>query len=222
MVEYLPKLQKRKLNGHRKPVLCLAHSSERLAYHNSVPSTTTSVNKHHEQSPSAEYNTIHHPSLLLSGSEDGTARLWDLRTRKTSLCMVLPQSTDSDDGDNNSNEVVSVAFHPSINNVETRQQQDNCKEEVTSQPQPSSIIPNDCTVYATTSNRIYGYDLRYHSITYSTSPIILLVLMRLINCHSLFLIDNNNNMGRRKRVVIMTVVVGGITCLRRMIVVKFI
>ena len=172
VVEYLPKLQKRKLNGHRKPVLCLAHSSERLAYHNSAPSTTTSSIKHHEQSPSAEYNTIHHPSLLLSGSEDGTARLWDLRTRKTSLCMVLPQSTDSDDGDNNSNEVVSVAFHPSINNVETRQQQDNCKEEVTSQPQSSSIFPNDCTVYATTSNRIYGYDLRYHSITYSTSPII--------------------------------------------------
>ena len=31
--EYSPRLQKRTLKGHQKPVLCLAHSSERLAYH---------------------------------------------------------------------------------------------------------------------------------------------------------------------------------------------
>ena len=37
-------------------------------------------------------------SLLLSGSDDQTARLWDLRTSRTSLCLKTP------------GEVTSVAF----------------------------------------------------------------------------------------------------------------
>lgn len=40
-------------------------------------------------------------SLLLSGSEDETARLWDLRTSKTALCLLA------------GGEVTSVAFAPS-------------------------------------------------------------------------------------------------------------
>ena len=40
-------------------------------------------------------------SLLLSGSEDETARLWDLRTSKTALCLLA------------GGEVTSVAFVPS-------------------------------------------------------------------------------------------------------------
>lgn len=50
-----------------------------------------------------------HPSLLLSGSEDGTARLWDLRTNKSVYCMILPKK---DAGE--VLEVTSVAFHPHI------------------------------------------------------------------------------------------------------------
>ena len=76
--EYTPKLQKRTLKGHKKAVLCLAHSSERLSYYSNNNATTTST-------------TNQNPNLLLSGSEDGTARLWDLRTRKTSICMELPR-----------------------------------------------------------------------------------------------------------------------------------
>jgi WD40 repeat protein len=40
-------------------------------------------------------------SLLLSGSEDETARLWDLRTSKTALCLLA------------GGEVTAVAFAPS-------------------------------------------------------------------------------------------------------------
>ena len=146
--EYSPRLQKRTLKGHQKPVLCLAHSSERLAYY------SDEGNEH-----------THHPSLLLSGSEDGTARLWDLRTRKTSLCMVLPNN---DDDVSDGNEVTSVAFHPSIVEEEQRKDGasgDGCK----------SLLPiqhYDCTVYATTANKVYGYDLRYHSANTSMSPIL--------------------------------------------------
>ncbi|KAL7534535.1 hypothetical protein ACHAXR_006278, partial [Thalassiosira sp. AJA248-18] len=137
-------IQKRSLKGHRKPVLCLAHSSERLAYYP---------------------DSVHHSSLLLSGSEDGTARLWDLRMRKTALCMMVPRAENED-----CNDVTSVAFHPSI--VEERQKDamndDMCKEDSTNALLP---IQHDCTVYASTANNVYGYDLRHHSTT-STVPII--------------------------------------------------
>jgi len=145
--EYTPKLQKRTLKGHKKAVLCLAHSSERLSYYNNNNNATTS------SSPSTNQN----PNLLLSGSEDGTARLLDLRTRKTSICMELPRINAVD-----RNEVVSVAFHPSINEshkVEGADGDDNINS--------WSINNNDCTVYASTSNKVYGYDLRHHSTAVS-------------------------------------------------------
>ena len=65
----------------------------------------------------ADVTLTHHPNLLLSGSEDGTARLWDLRMRKTAYCMIVPSK------ENEHNDVTSVAFHPSI--VEGGQ---NCEE----------------------------------------------------------------------------------------------
>ena len=140
---YSPKLQKRILKGHRKPVLCLAHSSERLTYRN------------------APYQH-HHPSLLLSGSEDGTARLWDLRSRKSVLCMVMPPNEEG-------NDVTSVAFHPSVA-AEVPQPSEG---ERSTRDTSDRWLPlhNDCTVYASAANRVYGYDLRNHS-TASTAPII--------------------------------------------------
>lgn len=44
----------------------------------------------------------HCNSLLLSGSEDKTARVWDLRTSRTALCLVAGE------------QVTSVAFAPTI------------------------------------------------------------------------------------------------------------
>ena len=136
---YRPKLQKRLLKGHSKQVTCVAHSSERASPDDTSPQ--------------------HHPSLLLSGSEDGTARLWDLRTRKTSICMVIPQNGVD------SNEITSVSFHPSRNDS------DNPGD---SQPGgSSSLLPllRDCTVFLATTNKVYGYDLRHHS-NVDISPIV--------------------------------------------------
>ena len=82
---YSPKVQKRTLKGHRQPVLCISHPGDHAKY-----SSITDA-----------------PSLLLSGSEDGTARLWDLRTRKTAYCMIVPKIDET-------NDVTAVAFHPSI------------------------------------------------------------------------------------------------------------
>lgn len=87
--EYSPKVQKRTLRGHRQPVLCISHPADHAKY--------SSSDAH-----------LHHPSLLLSGSEDGTARLWDLRTRKTAYCIIVPTI------ENEPNDVTAVAFHPSI------------------------------------------------------------------------------------------------------------
>lgn len=117
-----PKLQKRSLKGHNKAVLCLAYSTERLAY---TPKSKKDI----------DVDGIAHPNLLLSGSEDGTARLWDLRTRKTAYCIIIPKSEDGEALDVNS-----VAFHPSI--------LDGYDGSKTAE----SILDGskDCTVYVTT------------------------------------------------------------------------
>ncbi len=85
---YSPKIQKRTLKGHRQPVLCISHPGDHAKY--------------------SSITDAHHPNLLLSGSEDGTARLWDLRTRKTAYCIIVPTI------ENEPNDVTAVAFHPSI------------------------------------------------------------------------------------------------------------
>ena len=74
------------LKGHSGQVLCLDHASSK-------------------KSSIKDKTTIHdHSNLLMSGSEDGTARLWDLRSSyNASLCILSP--TDS-------KEITSVSFSP--------------------------------------------------------------------------------------------------------------
>jgi hypothetical protein len=104
--ELLPKIQRRMLRGHRRPVLCLAHSSEQPPpLRRRRPRDDLLDNLDNEHAPH------HHPSLLLSGLEDSTACLWDLRTRWTLLCMIVPHGPGNKHGNT---EVACVAFHPSI------------------------------------------------------------------------------------------------------------
>lgn len=67
--EFDEDLQKVSLRGHKGSVLCLASN-------NNSDNTIISGEK---------------MNLLLSGSEDGTARIWDLRTHKTCMCILSPQ-----------------------------------------------------------------------------------------------------------------------------------
>ena len=122
-----PKLQKRTLKGHHKAVLCLSHSTERLPY----------TSKYHVSDDGNGTTHHYHPSLLLSGSEDGTARLWDMRTRKTAYCMLTPK----EGGD--VSEVTSVSFHPSISDCDERN-----KADLTVEQSNNSILKGkrDCTV----------------------------------------------------------------------------
>jgi len=127
-----PKLQKRVLRGHCAPVLCLAHSSER-------PVVTSPGRPLPDR-----------PDLLLSGSADGTARLWDSRAGRAALCVAVPSN-----GDGSAAEVAAVAFHPLPYDEE------------------SSAIRHECTVYVGAGNRVYAYDLRQHAASASTGPIVM-------------------------------------------------
>ena len=81
-----------KLSGHKGPVTCLEHSSQ-----------AKSVNKNKVK----QTNEIA-PSCLLSGSEDGTTRLWDFRCgNRAALCIISPGNE----------EVTAVGFHPIIDDV---------------------------------------------------------------------------------------------------------
>lgn len=106
-----PKVQKQTLRGHRKQVLCLAHSSERLSRCPPAKRIDEQAKIHSSCASATGYvdnsEACHDPTLLLSGSEDGTARLWDLRMKRASYCMMIPR----DEG-GGVPEVTSVAFHP--------------------------------------------------------------------------------------------------------------
>ena len=81
------------LKGHQAPVLSLAHSS-----------TSHATNQKRPKKPGSGGNNK--PCCLLSGSEDGTTRLWDLRSSsRAALCILAPSECAVKD-------VTAVGFHP--------------------------------------------------------------------------------------------------------------
>lgn len=126
-----------KLKGHQGPVTCLDHSSSLILGGDSrrrSSCTPTSA------------------GCLLSGSEDGTCRLWDLREKlRASLCIKT------------SGTVLSVAFYgPQLTAAE-----DTLSAGVYHQQRTSSLFAQDISIYLSTGNSVYGYDLRK-----ANSPII--------------------------------------------------
>jgi len=125
-------VHKYELKGHKASVTCLAHSSivpqkNGLKAGNSAHGKTT-VN-----------STLPAPCCLLSGSEDGSIRLWDLRSNpsQASLCVLSPKRQ----------EVTSVAFHPIFTDV--------------IEPSNAGISTHyPFTIFCSVGSSVYGYDLR--------------------------------------------------------------
>jgi len=127
-------ITKAKLQGHGAAVLCLDTflssselSSSQLEQPSDLPSSTS--------------------ALLLSGSEDGTARLWDLRDhrRRACLCIRVPGGGD----------VLSAVFAPPTPNTTTQVQEEN------------EGFSRNCSVYLGVESTVLEYDLRQ-----ACSPII--------------------------------------------------
>jgi WD repeat-containing protein 53 len=113
-----PLVQSFQLKGHSGSVLCLDHSN----------------NSTRCCSPSGD-------STLLSGSEDGTCRLWDLRTGiRATLCIRCCKDR---------RDVLSVAFGPNWTQGLT-----NCTVSTTSR------LARDYSVYVAVENKVHEYDLR--------------------------------------------------------------
>jgi WD repeat-containing protein 53 len=86
-------------------------------------------------------------STLISGSEDTTCRIWDLRERRSCLCVRCP------------GEVLSVAFGP------IHRRDDSTAAATTGQL--LSPFAHEYSIYAAVENTVYRYDLRK-----ATSPIL--------------------------------------------------
>ena len=128
-------IQSTVLKGHQKAVLCLDHSSSSSSRRDAPPTSTTTT------TTSSSVTASSAGSLLLSGSEDGTARLWDLKCQplRASLCIQAP----------NGGEVLSVAFGPKWGD-----------SAVVAAAAADSAFAREYSVYLATGNSIYGYDLR--------------------------------------------------------------
>ena len=124
-------LTKALLKGHRGPVTCLAHSSS-IADGRPVAASSRSSAAPQPQPPS-----------LLSGSSDGTARLWDLRTQRAALCIVAPVDADGD------SDITSVAFHPLSSTTSSL-----------GGGGAANTYSRDMTIYLSVGCGVYGYDLR--------------------------------------------------------------
>ena len=140
-----------KFRGHGASVLCLDVFS---------PSSQSQS----QSSPSSSQPSNHTPfssstsALLLSGSEDGTARLWDLRDhrRRACLCIRVPGGGD----------VLSAVFSPPA--VEATSASSAAMQASTSTiRRESDAFSRDCSVYLGVDNTVLEYDLRH-----AESPII--------------------------------------------------
>lgn len=132
-----PIIQSVQLKGHQAAVTCLDHSSTTVA--------GGSISNRN--------------SLLLSGSEDGTCRLWDLRIGRTVTCIKCRDSH-SASGGQQEQEILSVAFGPSWKNMTGS----------TATVIEESPFAHDFSVYASVGNCVYGYDLRKVSSPIITEP----------------------------------------------------
>ena len=126
-------LTKALLKGHRGPVTCLAHSSSIADGRPVAASSRSSTAPAQPQPPS-----------LLSGSSDGTARLWDLRTQRAALCIVAPVDADGD------SDITSVAFHPLSSTTSS----------LGGGGGAANTYSRDMTIYLSVGCGVYGYDLR--------------------------------------------------------------
>lgn len=150
------------LKGHSGSVLCLDHSNNTArhhqSHHHSASTTSGSSNNNSNNNNSSSWN-----STLLSGSEDGTCRLWDLRTGlRASLCIRCSDhhfKIKDDDGDNESRDVLSVSFGPLLSPPTSMS--------VVDTDQKTATLTREYSVYTAVGRHVYGYDLRY-----ITSPII--------------------------------------------------
>ena len=108
-----------KFQGHGAAILCLDVSSQNSSV--SLPSSTS--------------------TLLLSGSEDGTARLWDLRDhrRRACLCIKVPGGGD----------VLSAVFAPPSPSTATLPNE------------TASAFSKNCSVFLGVENAVLEYDLRH-------------------------------------------------------------
>lgn len=118
------------LKGHKGPVLCLDHSSSSI-----IPPKAKS-----------SHNQCFSDVLLLSGSEDGTARLWDIKSGTRAIKCILAPDKEA---------VTSVAFYPSNSPIYSVDNKN------------TSLLSNEYTVYMSCASNVYGYDIRN-----TTSPIL--------------------------------------------------
>lgn len=141
-----PCLHQLQLKGHKAPVLSLCHSSS-IVYP-SIPHTKKSQ-------PNA--STTPAPSCLLSGSEDGTARLWDLRCSnsfRASLCILAPLQQDG------GNDVTAVGFHPMVDNKIGNAANPSSSSVSDTNEMTHTTYSCPFTAYMTVGSNVYGYDLR--------------------------------------------------------------
>ena len=135
-------IQRISLKGHKSSVTCLAHSSSSI-----IPAKLNSKSNSQSKSESNTEDVFTSDVLLLSGSEDGTARLWDLRSGTRAIkCIMVPEKED----------VTSVAFYPA--SIETSQVNDESTAKIT-----CSRLSNAYTVYVSCGANVYGYDIRNSS-----------------------------------------------------------
>lgn len=125
------------LKGHQASVLCLDLSSSSSCDDDLTSSLSTS-------------STSSQRLLLLSGSEDHTARLWDLRdhTSKTRACLCIQTSGD----------VLSAMFAPNVVGTSSSVATTLSEQKSQKHPSPFSL---DYTIYLAVENAVLEYDLRH-------------------------------------------------------------